>query len=178
MELKVEGRNLEVRKSWQEKIEEEKERLMRHHPGLILNLRVTIEETTSHKQGGYEVRLVAAVPNDTVVVKRKGESVRPLLVDAFDKLGMQLKELQRKRRQTVKVAEPIVETEGGTGVIKSLSPFESYGFIVASDGKEIYFHENALKDLVMDQLAEGDSVSFGVTEGNKGPQATWVRIAQ
>jgi cold shock CspA family protein len=27
----------------------------------------------------------------------------------------------------------------------------------------------------MDQLAEGDDVSFGVTEGHKGPQATWVR---
>ena len=99
MELKVEGRNLNVRKSWQEKIEEEKERLIRHHPGLILNLRVTIEETTSHKQRGNEVRIVAAVPNDTVVVKRKGDSVRPLLIDAFDKLGLQLKEMQRKKRQ-------------------------------------------------------------------------------
>ncbi len=175
MELKVEGRNLDVRKSWQEKIQEEKERLTRHHPGLILNLRVTIEETTHHKQGGYEVRIVAAVPNDTVVVKKKGDSVRPLLVDAFDKLGMQLKELQRKRRQTVKVPDVGAEILGGTGVIKNVSPFESYGFIVASDGREVYFHENALKDLAMEDLSEGDLVSFGVTEGDKGPQATWVR---
>ncbi|MCB2183527.1 MAG: cold shock domain-containing protein [Desulfobulbaceae bacterium] len=176
MELQVEGRNLDVRKSWQEKIQEEKERLMRHHPGLILNLRVTIEETSSHKQGGNEVRLVAAVPNDTVVVKKKGDSVRPLLVDAFDKLGLQLKELQRKRRQTVKVPEVAGEISG-TGVIKNLSPFESYGFIVSTEGREVYFHENALKDLVMDDLTEGDSVSFGVTEGDKGPQATWVRAS-
>lgn len=111
MELKVEGRNLDVRKSWQDRIDEEKARLMRHHPGLILNLRVTIEETTSHKQGGYEVRLVTGVPNDTVVVKRKGDSVAPLLVEAFDTLGLQLKELQRKRRQTGKVAEPFSETD-------------------------------------------------------------------
>ncbi|MBU4263482.1 MAG: cold shock domain-containing protein [Proteobacteria bacterium] len=177
MELKVEGRNLEVRKSWQDRIEEEKERLMRHHPGLILNLRVTIEETTSHKQGGYEVRLVTGVPNDTVVVKRKGDSVAPLLVEAFDTLGLQLKELQRKRRQTSKVPEAGGEIGAGLGVIKRLSPYESYGFIFADDGREIYFHENALKDLVMDQLAEGDAVSFGVTEGHKGPQATWVRTA-
>lgn len=177
MELKVEGRNLDVRKSWQEKIQEEKERLTRHHPGLILNLRVTIEETSQHKQGGNEVRLVAGVPNDTVVVKRKGDSVRPLLVDAFDKLGLQLKELQRKRRQTNKVAEPAAVAAGGVGVIKTLSPYESFGFIVANDGREVYFHENALKDLVMDELSEGDSVSFGVTEGDKGPQASWVRSA-
>ncbi len=97
MELKVEGRNLDVRKSWQDRIEEEKERLMRHHPGLILNLRVTIEETTSHKQGGYEVRLVTGVPNDTVVVKRKGDSVAPLLVDAFDTLGAAVKGITAKK---------------------------------------------------------------------------------
>jgi cold shock CspA family protein/ribosome-associated translation inhibitor RaiA len=174
MELKVEGRNLDLRKSWQEKIEEEKERLGRHHPGLVFNLRVTIEETSHQKQGGYKVGLVAAVPNDTVVVKRKGESVKPLLIDAFDKLGHQLKELQRKRRQTNKVPEA-AEVLDNVGMIKSLSPYESYGFITSVGGQEIYFHENALKDVAMDDLSEGDKVSFGVTDGDKGPQATWVR---
>jgi len=71
MELQVEGRNLEIRKSWQEKIEEEKVRLDRHHPGLIHHLRVSIEETSGHKAGGHEVRMVATVPNETVIVKRK-----------------------------------------------------------------------------------------------------------
>ena len=177
MELKVEGRNLDLRKSWQEKIEEEKERLGRHHPGLVFNLRVTIEEVSHQKQGGYKVGIVAAVPNDTVVVKRKGESVRPLLVDAFDKLGYQLKELQRKRRQTAKVPEGAAEVLDHVGVIKTLSPYESYGFITSVAGQEIYFHENALKDVIMDDLSEGDKVSFGVTDGDKGPQATWVRSA-
>lgn len=176
MELKVEGRNLDLRKSWQEKIEEEKERLVRHHPGLVFNLRVTIEETSHQKQGGYKVGIVAAVPNDTVVVKKKGESVRPLLIDAFDKLGYQLKELQRKRRQTNKVPEA-AEVMNNVGMIKSLSPYESYGFITSIGGQEIYFHENALKDVTMDDLSEGDKVSFGVTDGDKGPQATWVRSA-
>lgn len=138
MELKVEGRNLDLRKSWQEKIEEEKERLVRHHPGLVFNLRVTIEETSHQKQGGYKVGIVAAVPNDTVVVKKKGESVRPLLIDAFDKLGYQLKELQRKRRQTNKVPEA-AEVMNNVGMIKSLSPYESYGFITSIGGQEIYF---------------------------------------
>ncbi len=96
MELQIEGRNVELRKSWQDKISEERDRLTRHHAGLVHNLRVTIEATTSHKSGGFEVRIIAGVPNDTVVVKRKGTSVKPLLVEAFDTLGLQLKELQRK----------------------------------------------------------------------------------
>ena len=87
-----------------------------------------------------------------------------------------MKELQRKRRQTNKVPDA-AEALDNVGMIKSLSPYESYGFITAIGGQEIYFHENALKDVSMDDLSEGDKVSFGVTDGDKGPQATWVRSA-
>lgn len=177
MELKVEGLNLKVRNSWHEKIEEERERLERHHVGLVHNLRITIEQTSSHKEGGYEVRLIAGVPNDTVVVKRKGDSVRPILVEAFDTLGLQLKELQRKRRQSHKNQEAGAVGSAGLGVIKNVSPYESYGFILSADGREVYFHENSLKGLEIDELAEGDAVTFGETAGDKGPQATWVRTA-
>jgi len=177
MELQVEGRNIDIRKSWQEKIDEEKERLERHHPGLVHHLRITVEETASHKSGGFEVRLVASVPSDTIVVSRKGEAVRPLLVDAFDTLGLQLKELQRKRRQSQKVPpEEAAATLSGT--VRSVFPYESYGFIAATDGQEIYFHENALKGVTMDQLAEGTEVRFGLGEGDKGPTAAWVRPAR
>ncbi|MDW7772718.1 MAG: HPF/RaiA family ribosome-associated protein, partial [Desulfobulbaceae bacterium] len=63
MELKIEARNLDMRKGWQEKIEDEKEKLIRHYANLVLYLRVTIESTSAYKEGGYEVRLVASVPN-------------------------------------------------------------------------------------------------------------------
>jgi len=177
MELQIEGRNVDIRNSWQEKINEEKERLGRHHPGLVHHLRVAIEETPGHKSGGFEVRVVASVPNDTQVVTRRGESVRPLLVEAFDTLGLLLKELQRKRRQPHKVQE---ESGAGSlaGTVKSLFPQEAYGFIVTSDGEEVYFHENALKDLALDELAEGALVHFGLGEGDKGPTAAWVRAGK
>lgn len=178
MELKVEGLNLKIRSTWREKIDEETERLDRHHASLVHNLRVTIEQTSSHKEGGYEVRLIAGVPNDTVVVKRKGDAVRTILVEAFDTLGLQLKELQRKRRQSHKGQDVgVAGSAGGLGVIKNVSPFESYGFILSADGREVYFHENSLKDMAIDNLSEGDSVTFGETAGDKGPQATWVRTA-
>jgi len=177
MELQVEGRHVEIRSSWQEKIDEERARMERHHPGLVHNLRVTIAATASHKEGGFEVQLVASVPNDTVVVKRKGEIIKVLLGDAFDTMGLQLKELQRKRRQTVKVVEGAQESAVTDGVVKKLVPHESYGFIAAPDGREIYFHENALKDLKMEQLTEGDVVKFGESDGDKGPCASWVRSA-
>ncbi len=102
MELKIESRNIEMRKGWQERIEEEKAKLLRHYPGFVLHLRVSIEATSGHKEGGYEVRLVAAVPQDTVVVTRNADSVRAALTESFDVLALQLKEIQRKKRTKLK----------------------------------------------------------------------------
>ncbi len=178
MELQVEARNLEIRQVWQDKIDEEKTRLDRHHAGFINHLRVTIEGTSSHKEGGYELRLIASIPNDTVVVKRKGEKVIPLMVDAFNTLGLQLKELQRKRRQSYKAQPEAVKGASSEGTVKSVFPFESYGFIVTPQGQEIYFHENALKDISINELTEGDGVKFGEGQGDKGPCAAWVKLAK
>ena len=175
MDLKVEARNIELRKGWQKKIDEEKEKLVRHFANFVLHLRVSIEATAHHKEGGYELKLVASVPNDTVVVARKGENVGPLLIEAFDVLTAQMKEIQRKKRQSQKSADG-VEDGIQYGVIRKVSPFESYGFIVSQDAREIYFHENALKDVAIDSLTEGDTVMYGESLGDKGPQASWVRV--
>lgn len=177
MELKIEARNVELRKSWQTKISEEQEKLIRHYPNFVVHLRVSIEATTHYKEGGFEIKLVATVPNDTVVVNRSGESVRTVLTESFDVLALQLKEIQRKKRKNQKVATA-VDPGDRVGVVRMVSPHESYGFITSDDKRDVYFHENALKNVNMEDLAEGDSVVFGETQGDKGPQATWVRAAE
>lgn len=176
MELKIEARNVELRKGWQTKIEEEQKKLIRHYPNFVLHLRVSIEATTHHKQGGYEIKLIATVPNDTVVVSRSSEIVRAALTESFDVLALQLKEIQRKKRKAKKQATG-GEHSDGVGIIRKVSPHESYGFITSVDERDIYFHENSLKNLSIDDLSEGDSVIFGESYGDKGPQATWVRVA-
>ena len=177
MELKIEARNVELRKGWQAKIEEEQAKLIRHYPNFVLHLRASIEATAHHKEGGFEIKLVASVPNDTVVVTRRGETVRDTLTESFDVLLLQLKEIQRKKRKSKKSAHH-VEAMDSSGIIRKLSPHESYGFITSSDKRDIYFHENSLKNISMDDLTEGDSVIFGESQGDKGPQASWVRQAK
>jgi len=176
MDLKIETRNLDLRKGWQEKIEEEKAKLIRNYANLILRLRVAIESTSNYKEGGCEVRLIASVPNDTLVVKRWGENVHSLLVEAFDILGLKLKEIVRKKQSKKNNKAQVASNNvNASGVIKRLYPFESYGFIATTDEREIFFHENSLKDISMDDLHEGDPVTFSISEGDKGPQASWVR---
>ncbi len=176
MELKIEAKNLDIRKSWQEKIEEERNKLIRHYANFVLHLRVTIEATPGYKEGGYEVRLVASVPNDTVAVKRWGENVRSLLVETFDVLGAQLKEIVKKK-QNHKAAKPLGAVVDGkaSGVIRKIFPEEAYGFIVTNDKMDVFFHANSLKDITMSDLSEGDEVLFAMEDGDKGPQATWVK---
>ena len=177
MELKIEAKNLDLRKSWQEKIEEERNKLIRHYANTVLHLRVTIEATPGYKEGGFEVRLVATVPNETVAVKRWGEKVRPLLVEAFDVLGAQLKEIVKKRQNHKSVKMQGATIDGKlSGIVRKVFPEESFGFIVTDDKLDVFFHANSLKDISITDLTEGDEVLFAMEEGDKGPQATWVKI--
>lgn len=179
MDLKVEARNIEMRKGWQEKIEEEREKIIRHYANFVLHLRVTISATPGYKEGGYEISLVASVPNDTVVVKRWGEKVHPLLVESFDVLGLQLKDIvQKKQNHKHQVS---VKNQGGVpagdarGTIQRM--FSEYGFIMTLDNQEVFFHANALKNISMDELEEGAAVSLAMEDGDKGLQAVWVKAA-
>jgi len=54
---------------------------------------------------------------------------------------------------------------------------KGYGFI-AIDGeeKDLFFHSNELQDANFDDLKEGDEVEFEVVEGQKGPNATNVKL--
>jgi cold shock protein len=53
-----------------------------------------------------------------------------------------------------------------------------FGFI-ARDGeeKDLFFHSNELQGVQYNDLREGDKVTFEVTDGPKGPNATKVTRA-
>jgi CspA family cold shock protein len=64
-----------------------------------------------------------------------------------------------------------------TGVIVRVND-RGFGFI-KKDGadKDLFFHANELVDVAFNDLREGDKVTFEVTEGQKGPQASKVSRA-
>lgn len=48
-----------------------------------------------------------------------------------------------------------------------------FGFISREGAeKDLFFHSNELKNVKFEELNEGDSVTFEVTQGPKGPSAT------
>jgi len=50
-----------------------------------------------------------------------------------------------------------------------------YGFITTEEGKDMFFHQTALRDLRFDSLEEGQSLEFEIEKGSKGPRAVNVR---
>lgn len=50
---------------------------------------------------------------------------------------------------------------------------EGYGFIKPADGqKDVFFHASSMVDTTFEDLNEGDSVTYELTDGPKGPAAT------
>lgn len=61
------------------------------------------------------------------------------------------------------------------GTVKRIMRERGFGFILAEDGREIFFHRSELQDVDFDKLEEGDHLEFTVTKGDKGPQATDIK---
>ncbi len=64
-----------------------------------------------------------------------------------------------------------------TGTVKWFNKTKGFGFIATEDGgKDVFVHISALEASGLDDLAEGQTVSVEVEQGEKGPQATKVSI--
>ncbi len=128
--------------------------------------------TAHHRHGAFEIHLVAGVPGDTITVIRQGENVMPLIVEALDVLDRRLEEHSHIQQQKVKVHEEFAQQ----GKILRIFPEKDFGFLETPDGLEVFFHAHAVKKGHFRALTPGQTVKFAMEEGEKGPQATWVRV--
>ena len=62
-----------------------------------------------------------------------------------------------------------------TGTVKRLVGEKGFGFVQTANGQEYFFHQSACTAGAFDSLREGQSVTFDVGEGAKGPRAENVR---
>ena len=63
------------------------------------------------------------------------------------------------------------------GTIKRLVADKGFGFILAGDGNEYFFHNSACSSTRFDDLQEGQAVTFESGQGPKGPRGEIVRVA-
>ncbi len=58
------------------------------------------------------------------------------------------------------------------GTVKWFNAEKGFGFITADNGKDLFVHFSAIQGDGFKSLEEGQAVSFDITQGNKGDQAT------
>ena len=62
------------------------------------------------------------------------------------------------------------------GKVKWFNEQKGYGFIQTEEGEDCFVHFSEIQVDGFKTLHEGQSVEFEITQGQKGPQATQVRV--
>ncbi|MFQ8705051.1 MAG: cold-shock protein [Thomasclavelia sp.] len=63
-----------------------------------------------------------------------------------------------------------------TGKVKWFNSDKGFGFITVDGGKELFVHYSSISGYGYKTLEEGQSVSFDITQGDRGEQASNVTI--
>jgi cold shock CspA family protein len=109
-------------------------------------------------------------------IRRLGDRIERLTCnvavrEAFDIARRRLQDYVRRQRGTVKAA-----ARQPRGRVVQLFPIDAYGYIEAEDGHEVYFQRSSVLKDAFDRLAIGRPVSFVEEPGEKGPQASTVKL--
>ena len=132
-----------------------------------------------HQTGGlYDINIRLALPDGREVnigrTPRADERHSELAFAVNDAFKRARRRLQDKAR----LMEGRVKSHEGQpiGTVVRLDPAGEFGFIRSSDGAEIYFHRNSLLGGEFSELTVGSRVTFADEIGEKGAQATTVKL--
>lgn len=148
--------------------------------GRITWCRVALRAPGDHHRtsGLYEVHIRLELPDGREVnVERtppadeRHADLTFAIDDAFRHARRQLEDQVRRMRGQVKQHEgsPIA-------TVARIDPSGEFGFLETSDGRELYFHRNSVLGGRFSRLRLGARVTFTEEAGEKGPQATTVKL--
>lgn len=155
---------------------------LEHFFGRITACRVGLKGPGGHHRTGglYEVNIRLALPDGREVNisrtpkadERHGD-LEFAINDAFHRARRRLQDQRRDMEGLVK------HHEGQpTGVVASLDDLGEFGIIKGRDGQDIYFHRNSVLEGAFDKIKVGSHVAYAEEAGEKGPQASTVRLLE
>jgi cold shock CspA family protein len=145
----------------------------------ITGCQVVVETPHRHHLHGnqYQVRISLTVPGGEIVVNREpagrtaSRDLTVTIQHAFEAARRRLEEHVRRLRQEVKSHEVAPHAR-----VSRLFREEGYGFLETVDGREVYFHRNAVVNGDFPHLQVGAEVHFVEEAGERGPQASTLRL--
>ena len=99
---------------------------------------------------------------DTEKLLRSVSPFHPMLVDVDDQI-LESRTIRLKQHGDIEMPQ---------GKVKWFNNAKGYGFIVQDEGPEVFVHYSAIQGDGYKALAEGEEVSFEISDSDKGPQAT------
>jgi cold shock CspA family protein/ribosome-associated translation inhibitor RaiA len=189
-------RGIDHSPSLEEEIRARINKLETYYAG-ITGCRVLVEPAQRRHETGnrYHVRIDVSVPGDDIVVAHEPslhasaqaselqeatranepdperKHVLVAIHEAFDIARRQLQDYARRQRGTVKA-----KSRQPRGRVSQIFPIDEYGYIETDDGREVYFQKSGVLNDGFDRLVVGSTVTYVETPGEKGPQASTVRI--
>ena len=148
--------------------------------GRITACRVTIKASSPHHRssGLYEIHIHLSLPDGrevnvtrTPTADERHADVTFALSDAFKHARRQLQDRIRRVQGQVKHHEA-----AAVGKVARIDPAGEFGFLESRDGQEIYFHRNSVVDGGFARLRVGSQVTYTEEMGEKGAQASTVRL--
>jgi ribosomal subunit interface protein len=174
--LEISTRWIDLSPPLEAELRKRAEKLERHY-NRITSCRIAVERPTGnhHQEGGpYRVRLDITVPGSELVADKSAEELYAAIRDAFQAAERQVEAFSQRQRGDVKT--PVLPPEGQ---VVRIFPEEGFGFIAVPDGREVYFHRNAVLDPPgFEKLEVGARVRFAEEQGFEGPQASTVSLAE
>ena len=148
--------------------------------GRVTACRVVLKAPGGHHRTGglYEVNVRLALPNGrevnvdrTAQADERHSDLTFAIDDAFKRARRQLQDNIRELQGQVKHHD-----SAPIGTVARLDPSGEFGFLETNDGQEVYFHRNSVLDDAFPHLAVGTRVTFAEELGEKGPQASTVKV--
>jgi ribosomal subunit interface protein len=179
--LELAFHNLDSSPAIEKRVRERVDRLERYFKD-ITSCRISIEapHKSQYNTQHYSVNIDITVPGNEIVISydpkpeaNEHDDVYVAIRDSFSAAERRLKTYAGKLRESRKDAG---RTEPPKAVIAKLFPDDGYGFLEAPDGRQIYFHQNSLLNQDFKELEIGFSVQYAEEMGEKGPQASSMRV--
>jgi cold shock CspA family protein/ribosome-associated translation inhibitor RaiA len=142
----------------------------------ITTCRVVVEQPHHHHQHGHTWRIGVhlSLPGNVIVVDHEPKGGRRP-EDAYAAVRDAFALVQRKLRGTADRKSGEVKHHEGPVVGAVLALGADHGFLSTGDGRQVYFHANAVLGGRFDDLRVGSAVGFVEEDGVDGPQASTVR---
>ena len=148
--------------------------------GRITTCRVVVTAPSPHHRTGraYGIHIRLGLPDgrEVNVARTPGNDER--LADPGFAINDAFKRARRRLQDRVRRMQGLIKEHEGPpiGTVASIDEAGGFGFIAAADGHEVYFHGNSVLNDGFKRLEVGSRVTFAEEAGEKGPQASTVKI--